>query len=71
VLGVALESREVRDVNDFDGAFFEISQKRPEFLFVLQDALTLQNRRRIIDFANQNRLPSMFVGKEWGSKGAV
>src|SRR5262249_17439859 len=43
VLGVALESRDVRDVNDFDGAFAKISQQRPEFLFVLQDALTLQN----------------------------
>jgi hypothetical protein len=36
---------------------------RPEFLFVLQDALTLQSRRQILDFANQNRLPSIYVGR--------
>jgi putative ABC transport system substrate-binding protein len=68
---MTLQSHEVRDVNDFERAFEMIVQQRPEFLFVLQDALTLQNRRRIIDFANKNRLPSMFVGKEWVEEGGL
>jgi putative tryptophan/tyrosine transport system substrate-binding protein len=71
VLAVTLKSYEVRDVNDFDGAFARIAQQGPDFLYVLQDALTLQNRRRIIDFANQKRLPSMFVGKEWVEEGGL
>jgi len=57
--------------NDFEGAFARIAQQRPDFIYVLQDALTLQNRRRIIDFANLNRLPSMFVGKEWVEEGGL
>jgi ABC-type uncharacterized transport system, periplasmic component len=31
----------------------------------------LGHRRQIIDFANQNRLPSMFVGKEWVEEGGL
>ena len=45
--------------------------RQDEFFYVLQDALTLQNRRRIIDFANQKRLPSMYVGKEWVEEGGL
>jgi putative ABC transport system substrate-binding protein len=71
VLAVTLQSHELRDVNDFEGAFARIAQQRPDFIYVLQDALTLQNRRRIIDFANLNRLPSMFVGKEWVEEGGL
>ena len=71
VLAVTLQSYEVRNVNDFEGAFARIAQQRPDFLYVLQDALMLGHRRQIIDFANQNRLPSMFVGKEWVEEGGL
>ena len=71
VLAVTLQSYEVRNVNDFEGTFARIAQQRPDFLYVLQDALMLGHRRQIIDFANQNRLPSMFVGKEWVEEGGL
>jgi putative tryptophan/tyrosine transport system substrate-binding protein len=71
VLAVALQSYEVRNVNDFEGAFARIAQQRPDFLYVLQDALMLGQRRQIIDFANLNRFPSMFVGKEWVEEGGL
>ena len=71
VLAVTLQSYEVRNVNDFEEAFARIAQQRPDFLYVLQDALMLGHRRQIIDFANQNRLPSMFVGKEWVEEGGL
>jgi ABC-type uncharacterized transport system substrate-binding protein len=38
VLAVTLQSYEVRNVNDFEGAFARIAQQRPDFLYVLQDA---------------------------------
>jgi putative ABC transport system substrate-binding protein len=63
-LGVALQSQEVRDPKDFEGAFAMMAQQRPDVLLVLQDALTLEYRKEIIAFALQMRLPSMFVGKE-------
>jgi putative ABC transport system substrate-binding protein len=71
VLAVTLQSYEVRNVDDFEGAFLGIAQHRPDFFYVLQDALMLGHRRQIIEFANKNRLPSMFVGKEWVEEGGL
>lgn len=64
-LGVNLKSQEVRSPKDFDGAFAEMAEHPPEVLLVVQDALTLEYRKEIIAFALQNKLPSMYVGKEW------
>jgi putative tryptophan/tyrosine transport system substrate-binding protein len=70
-LGVTLQSQEVREPKDFAGAFAMMAQQRPDVLLVLQDALTLQHRKQIIDFALRERLPSMFVGKEWVQEGGL
>jgi len=70
-LAVTLQSHEVRNVNDFEGAFARIAQQHADFLYVLQDALLLGHRRQIIDFANRNKLPGMFVGKEWVEEGGL
>jgi ABC-type uncharacterized transport system substrate-binding protein len=70
-LGVTLQSQEVREPKDFAGAFAVMAQQRPDVLLVLQDALTLQHRKQIIDFALRERLPSMFVGKEWVQEGGL
>src|SRR5215471_9659342 len=48
-----------------------MAQQRPDALFVLQDALTLQHRKEIIDFTIQTRLPGMFVAKEWVEAGGL
>jgi len=70
-LGVTLQSQEVRVPKDFEGAFASMARQRPDVLLVLQDALTLQHRKQIIDFALRERLPSMFVGKEWVQEGGL
>ena len=64
-LGVALQSLEVRVPKDIESAFAMMVADRPDALIVLQDALTLQHRKEIIDFTIQKRLPGMFVAKEW------
>jgi putative ABC transport system substrate-binding protein len=61
----------VRGPKDFEGVFATIAQQRPDTLLVLQDALTLEYRKEIIDFALRNKLPSMFVGKEWVEEGGL
>ena len=71
MLALTLQSHEVRDVNDFDGALARIGQQGPDFLSVLQDALTLQNRRRIIDFANQKRKYVCWEGMGRGRRSDV
>ena len=42
----------------------------PTFCFV-QDALTLEYRTEIVAFALRNRLPSLFVTKEWVEEGGL
>jgi putative ABC transport system substrate-binding protein len=70
-LGVTLRSIEVRDPKDIEAAFAIIAKERPNALIVLQDALTLQHRKEIIDFAIEQRLPGMFVAKEWVVAGGL
>jgi putative ABC transport system substrate-binding protein len=70
-LGVALQSVEVRDSKDFEGAFAAIAEQHADILLVLQDALTLDYRKEIIGFTLKERLPSMFVGKEFVEEGGL
>jgi putative ABC transport system substrate-binding protein len=71
VLGVRLQSHEVRDPKDFEGAFSMIAKERPDALLVLQDAVTLQQQKEIIDFAIESRLPDMFQSKGWVEAGGL
>ena len=70
-LGVAVQSHEVKTPQDFEAAFAIIAQERPDALLVLEDALTVQFRQEIADFAMQQRLPSMFAVREGVDAGAL
>ena len=70
-LGVELEPVEVRSPKDIEIAFAKMVEGKPQALIVLQDALTLQHRKEIIDFTVQNRLPGMFVAREWVASGGL
>jgi putative ABC transport system substrate-binding protein len=63
-LGVILQSHEVQGPKDFEVAFARMAEERPDALFVLDDALTIQYRKEIADFAMQKRLPSVFAAKD-------
>ena len=63
-LGIALQRYEVRDLTDFQSVFAAMAQQRPDALVVLEDALTIEHRKEIVDFALQNNLPSSFFAKE-------
>jgi putative ABC transport system substrate-binding protein len=71
VLGVTLQSHEVQGPKDFAAAFAIIAEERPDALLVLQDAVAIQQRNEIIDFAIQKRLPSMFNEKGWAVAGGL
>jgi len=70
-LGVKLESVEIRNPEDIDAALATVAQIQADALIVLQDALTLQHRRTIIDFSAQQNLPGMFVAREWVAAGGL
>jgi putative ABC transport system substrate-binding protein len=71
LLGITLQPYEVQGPQDFAAAFAVIAQARPDALFVLQDAVTMQQRNEIVDFAIRERLPSMFQEKGWAAAGGL
>jgi putative ABC transport system substrate-binding protein len=70
-LGITLQSHEVQGSKDFAAAFAAIAEEHPEALLVLQDAVTMQHRNELVDFAIQQHLPSMFQEKEWAKAGGL
>ena len=55
-IGVQLQSLEVREPADFEGAFQAARAERAEALIVIGSRLIFLNRVRIGDFADKNRL---------------
>jgi len=71
VLGIGIRSVEVREPSDFDRAFSAITRERPDVLLTVVDGLTLQHRRRIVDFAATNRLPAMYETRDFVESGGL
>ena len=63
-LRVTLQSHDVRGPEDFNIAFATIAQQRPDAVSVLTDALITQYQKEIVDFAINERLPSVFPSKD-------
>jgi ABC-type uncharacterized transport system substrate-binding protein len=55
-LGVQLQSLEVRQVGDFDGAFQAAEREKAEALIVIGSRLMALNRQRIEQFAAKNKI---------------
>jgi len=60
VLHVTVQPLGVREPNDFEVAFSAMTRNRPDPLFLVTDALTNLNRKRVIDFAQMHRIPAMY-----------
>ena len=65
--GLELESLEVRAPADFEKRFKAAAARRSGAAVVLQDALTLSNARKIVDFSRTSRLPAMYGSTEFVS----
>jgi putative ABC transport system substrate-binding protein len=63
-LHVTIEPLGVRNPGDIDAALATMSKARPDAVFLVSDALTSINRKRILDFAAANNIPAMY---EFGS----
>ena len=70
-LGVPLQSIEVRQPDDIGPAVAAAVRERAGALLVLSDALTNAHRVRIVELANQNRLPTMYFSREWVAAGGL
>jgi putative tryptophan/tyrosine transport system substrate-binding protein len=70
-LHVTIQSVGVHDLVDFDSAFATIENGRTNALLVLVDPFTLQHRKRIVDFAAQQRLPAIYEAREFVQSGGL
>src|SRR5260370_38710653 len=46
--------------DDFDAAFAAMTEKPPDAILMVTDILTVLNRKRVIDFAAEHRLPAIY-----------
>jgi putative tryptophan/tyrosine transport system substrate-binding protein len=63
-LGLTVQPLPVSEPEGFDEAFEAMTREPPGGLFMVTDALTFLNRRRVFDFAAEHRLPAIY---EFGS----
>jgi putative ABC transport system substrate-binding protein len=59
-LGIEVESLGVRAPADFDAAFAAMIRRPPDAMLMVTDVLTTLNRKRVLDFAAQHRLPAIY-----------
>ena len=70
-LGVTIQPSGVRDANDFDSAFAKLTQTPPDALFSVADRLITSQRKKILEFAAKNKLPTMFDASAAVDAGAL
>jgi len=71
LLGVQIESIEVRGPLDFERAFGTVIRGNSNGLIVVEDPLTFIALTRIVNFATTNRLPAMYGMREFVSAGGL
>jgi putative ABC transport system substrate-binding protein len=70
-LGVPFQLLDVREPNQFEGAFAAMTKDRVEALLVMTDSLFILHRARLAELAAKNRLPSMFGVREFVDAGGL
>jgi putative tryptophan/tyrosine transport system substrate-binding protein len=68
---LGIRSIEVRQPEDFEAAFGAMRGDRLDAMFMVSDALTGLNRKRIIEFAAETHLPAMYEYRELVDDGGL
>jgi putative ABC transport system substrate-binding protein len=71
MLGIDLQSAEVRDGRAIEDAFEAVRRGRAEALFVDDDVVSRRYRTQIAAFAKENRLPAISIRKEFALAGLL
>jgi putative ABC transport system substrate-binding protein len=64
VLGMTLQSVEIRGPDDFDTAFSTMTRERADAVLAFSDPSIVFHGRRIADLAAKSRLPAMYPSRE-------
>jgi putative ABC transport system substrate-binding protein len=70
-LNISLQPLEVRKSEDLDPAFATITKEKPDALLILADRVFLHNRQSLMDFATQQKLPSVNAYRELVEAGGL
>jgi putative ABC transport system substrate-binding protein len=60
VLGVSVQPLGVREPDEFDQALAAMDRQPPDAIFMVTDALTNLNRKRVLGYAEAHRIPAMY-----------
>ena len=60
VLNVSVQSLGVREPSDFGNAFAEMTRSPPDAILMVSDTLTVLNRKLVMEFAANKRLPAIY-----------
>jgi putative ABC transport system substrate-binding protein len=71
LLGLKLQSLEVRDASDVERAFSVMSRERPDALSTLEHPFLLVHQRRILELAARSRLPGFHPNTDWVEAGGL
>jgi len=70
-LGIQIEPVEVRHSDDFDTAFSAITKERVNALLIIRFPFIRTHLKRITDFTEKNRLPTMYDAGAYVKKGGL
>jgi putative ABC transport system substrate-binding protein len=59
-LGVTVQPLGVREPDDFNGVFESMDRDLPDAIFMVADALTTLNRKRVFDYAGAHHIPALY-----------
>jgi putative tryptophan/tyrosine transport system substrate-binding protein len=59
-LGLEVESYSLRVPEDFETSFAAMMRQPPDAILMVTDVLTTMNRKRVIDFAAEHKLPAIY-----------
>jgi putative ABC transport system substrate-binding protein len=70
-LDVEVQPLGVREPDDFNDAFAAMTREMPEAILMVSDALTVLNRKRVIDFAAEHKLPAVYEADDIVREGGL
>ena len=60
-----------RNLDELNAALADVANARPDALLVTAEAFTRQHQARILDFANSNKIPTMFEDSSYVAAGGL
>ena len=71
ILGVGIQELGVREPDDFNGVFEAMDREPPDAILMVSDALTVLNRKRVIDYAAAKRIPAIYEEEQFVRDGGL